>query len=99
MSELSPIGGVVVTETRGIGVRRASVSVGDSGTTNAGVVSRASDSVTLSDHARYLDQLRDQADVRQDLVARVKAEIEAGTYDNDERLDKAIDGLARDLFA
>lgn len=35
--------------------------------------------------------------IRQDLVSRIRAELAAGTYDTNARLDKAIDNLASDL--
>lgn len=35
--------------------------------------------------------------IRRDLVARIRAEIAAGTYETSARLDRAIDGLADDL--
>jgi hypothetical protein len=35
--------------------------------------------------------------IRADLVARVRAEIAAGTYDTPERWDKALDKLSRQL--
>jgi anti-sigma28 factor (negative regulator of flagellin synthesis) len=37
------------------------------------------------------------ADVRQDLVARVRQEIEAGTYDTPDKLEAAVDRLAARL--
>ena len=37
------------------------------------------------------------ADVRQDLVARVRQEIEAGTYDTTDKLEAAVDRLAARL--
>lgn len=54
------------------------------------------DQVQLSDHARWLDSLRDLP-VRTELVQRIKAEIEAGTYDIDARLDRAAGAIADDL--
>ncbi len=36
-------------------------------------------------------------DVRSDLVAQLRAEIEAGTYETPEKLDAAIEGLLADL--
>jgi hypothetical protein len=36
-------------------------------------------------------------DIRTDLVARVRQEIAAGTYDTPERWATALDGLARNL--
>jgi Anti-sigma-28 factor, FlgM len=38
-------------------------------------------------------------DVRQDLVARVRQEIQAGTYDTMEKLEAALDRLADRLTA
>lgn len=43
-------------------------------------------------------QLHD-TDVRQDLVARVRQEIQAGTYDTPEKLQAALDRLADRLAA
>ena len=53
--------------------------------------------VELSEHARLLSKLAELPDVRQDLVDRVKAEIEAGTYDTADKIDALLDELARDL--
>ncbi len=39
-----------------------------------------------------------ESPIRKDLVARIRAELQAGTYDTSERLDRAIDGLADDLL-
>jgi len=39
-----------------------------------------------------------ESPIRQELVARVRAVLQAGTYDTSERLDRAIDGLADDLL-
>jgi len=63
----------------------------------AAETSRGSDQVDLSSTARIFAQLNNTAGVRQDLVARVRAEIEAGTYETPEKLDAAIEGLAQDL--
>ena len=37
------------------------------------------------------------ADIRQDLIARVRLEIQAGTYDTPERFEAALDRLAARL--
>lgn len=55
------------------------------------------DEVQLSDSARRLDQLTSTRPVRTELVERVKAEIESGTYETPERIERAVDGLAQDL--
>jgi len=38
-----------------------------------------------------------ESPVRQDLIDRVRGEIEAGTYDTPERLDAAIDRILREV--
>lgn len=58
---------------------------------------RGTDTVDLSEQARYLDALRENADVRVDLVQRIRGEIAAGTYESFDKLDKAVDGLIEDL--
>ncbi len=57
---------------------------------------RGDDQVEVSSVAGYLSKLRDLP-VRQDLVSRVRAEIEAGTYDSPERIDGAIEEIGKDL--
>jgi len=54
------------------------------------------DRVELSDFARYLDMLRQVPDVRHSLIDRVKSQIEAGTYECDEKIDAAIENFARE---
>lgn len=58
---------------------------------------RGSDQAEFSVAARLLSRLDELPDVRGDLVARVKAEIEAGTYETDDKLELAINELAEDL--
>jgi hypothetical protein len=60
---------------------------------------RPSDSVDLSEHARLLDALRSEEDIRPEVVGRVRAQIDSGTYLTDDKIDAVIEGLARDLFA
>ena len=54
------------------------------------------DRVELSDFARYLDMLRQLPDVRQNLIDRVKSQIESGTYETDDKIDAVIENLGRD---
>jgi len=54
------------------------------------------DQVELSDHSRYLNQLRTQ-DIRQDAVQGVRAQIDTGAYLTDARIDGSLDELALDL--
>lgn len=55
------------------------------------------DSVDLSDRARFLEALRTANPVRTDLVERIKGEIASGQYETEDRLNKAIDSLLSDL--
>ncbi len=52
-----------------------------------------SDTFEVSTNARLLSLLDQIPDVRQDLVDRVKIEIESGVYDEDRKLDSALDQL------
>lgn len=56
---------------------------------------RETDSVELSALVRRLAS--QDPEIRHDLVARVRAEIAAGTYDTPEKLERAADELVRDL--
>ncbi|HEB60923.1 MAG TPA: flagellar biosynthesis anti-sigma factor FlgM [Phycisphaeraceae bacterium] len=60
---------------------------------------RKVDEVRLSDRARNLSRLSRMPDVRHELVDRVKAEIQAGTYVTDEKIDTAIERMSIDLTA
>jgi anti-sigma28 factor (negative regulator of flagellin synthesis) len=63
----------------------------------ASAPSRTSDRVELSRTARMLSKTV-EVPVRQDLIDRVRAEINAGTYENPQRIDAAIDNMASDLI-
>ncbi|MBL8764129.1 MAG: flagellar biosynthesis anti-sigma factor FlgM [Phycisphaerae bacterium] len=58
---------------------------------------RAADRVELSDEARALSQLALDPPIREDLVSRVRSEIEAGTYLTDDKLDAAVNRLLGSL--
>jgi negative regulator of flagellin synthesis FlgM len=58
---------------------------------------RPSDQIDISDRARLLARLASLPPIREDLIARVRAQIEDGTYESDEKLEQAIEALARDL--
>ena len=58
---------------------------------------QASDTVEISQQARIAAKLAALPDVRADLIASVKAQIEAGTYDTQEKLDIAIDRMLNEL--
>ena len=54
---------------------------------------RFNDEVNISPEAELISQVHEMPDIRADLVARLKAEIQAGTYENKHRLDVAVDRL------
>lgn len=58
----------------------------------------ATDRLELSGASHLLKALKSNADVRTDKVAEVKAAIEAGTYEDDKKLDIAVDRLLDDLL-
>jgi len=57
----------------------------------------AADRLELSGMSNLLKTLRSN-DVRTDKVAIIKAQIEAGTYEDDKKLDAAVDKLLDDLL-
>jgi anti-sigma28 factor (negative regulator of flagellin synthesis) len=59
--------------------------------------SRGADRLELSGVGHLLKTLKAGGDIRADKVADIKAQIEAGTYENDQKLDVATDRLLDDL--
>jgi negative regulator of flagellin synthesis FlgM len=57
----------------------------------------ATDKLELSGATHLLKALK-KNDIRTDKVAEVKAQIEAGTYDDEKKLDAAVDRLLDDLL-
>ena len=57
----------------------------------------ATDKLELSGATHLLKALQ-KNDVRADKVAQIKAQIEGGTYDDDKKLDAAVDRLLDDLL-
>jgi anti-sigma28 factor (negative regulator of flagellin synthesis) len=55
------------------------------------------DRVELSGAGSILNRLKSN-DIRADKVAAIKAQIEAGTYEDDQKLDIAADRLLDDLM-
>lgn len=58
---------------------------------------RGEDRVELSDASRLLARLQGMPEIRQELVERVRGEIEAGTYETPERIDQAIEAMMDEL--
>ncbi|MGE3962975.1 MAG: flagellar biosynthesis anti-sigma factor FlgM [Planctomycetota bacterium] len=55
------------------------------------------DRADISEHARWLQKLAQSSDIRQEKVDSIRSQIEAGTYDTDDKLQIAIDRLLDDL--
>lgn len=92
MTDITPLSNQQIALSRINSVRNQAAGVSSS---EAG--GRSADSVELSDTAHFLAKLKDLPDVREDLVARVKAEIEDETYLTDDKIDGAVEGLLEDL--
>lgn len=60
---------------------------------------RGSDKLEVSQLATLLSKMSALPPVRQELIDRVKSEIQAGTYESPEKLDAAIDEMMSELRA
>ncbi len=60
--------------------------------------SRGVDKVEFSGLSAMLQTLHAGGDVRTEKVAEIKAQIEAGTYEDDKKLDAAVDKMLDDLL-
>ena len=58
---------------------------------------RPSDEVDISPAGQAAAQAAEGGEIRADLVARVRSEIAAGTYETPEKLDAALEGLLNEL--
>jgi len=59
---------------------------------------RGTDRLELSGLSQMLHSLKTSPDIRADKVADIKAQIEAGTYEDDKKLNIAADRLLDDLL-
>jgi negative regulator of flagellin synthesis FlgM len=59
--------------------------------------SQPTDTVEISQQAIIASKIAELPQIRADLVARVKGEIQAGTYETPEKLDVAIQRLLEEL--
>jgi len=55
------------------------------------------DELQISDAARLVDASRDLPEIRQDLVTRIRSQIDAGTYETPEKLDVALGRLLDEI--
>jgi hypothetical protein len=58
---------------------------------------RGADQAEFSQAAQLLSRLADLP-VRQDLIDRIRGEIDAGTYDTSDKIDSLLDNLAEDIL-
>lgn len=99
MSEISSIGALGDGPSRGSAVERSSGRVpggpAELDQADRARRQRSSDSVNLSSEARAASRVEPAAEggVRTELVARVRAQLEARTYYTDEKLDAAVETL------
>jgi len=93
MSEISRIGATPTNRTEGVARAGARQDRSAGAQTRT---ERGEDRVEVSSLARLLQQLRDVPDVREDLVERVRAQVEAGTYLTPDKLDAALDEMIAD---
>jgi len=88
---ISPIGSnSPITRLQGstaVGFSQGSQDVNRSGT----------DTVEISDTARYLGELKKLPDVRQDKVQAARDAIAAGNFETPQRLDGTVNALLEDL--
>lgn len=66
--------------------------------TGAAQSPRATDKLELSGTSHLLAALKKGGDMRLDKVAEIKSQIEAGKYEDDKKLDAAVDRLLEDLL-
>ncbi len=55
------------------------------------------DEVEISSAGQKLDKLNQSSKMRQERLARIKADIEAGVYETPEKLDAALDKLLGEI--
>ena len=58
---------------------------------------RGEDSVEFSSHVQHLVELKNGGPVRTELINRIRAEIEEGSYETPEKVEAAIDELLAEL--
>lgn len=55
------------------------------------------DEVEISELGQLLEKVHELPDIRADLVAKIRAEIAAGTYETEEKLSIALDRLLDEI--
>ncbi len=55
------------------------------------------DELDISDAGKMVDRVKQVPDIREDRVARIRAQIDAGTYETDEKLELAVGRLLDEI--
>lgn len=97
MADISSISGADNGPYRATGIERTAPASGDPGRIEPARREREADSVSLSSAARSAAQA-DTTEVRNDLVSRVRAELEDGTYVTTDKLDDAVQSLIDEIL-
>jgi anti-sigma28 factor (negative regulator of flagellin synthesis) len=96
MSSINSVGGGIPIQS--ITSQPVQKSIPSDATDPASTPVRASDRLELSGASSLLQSLQTN-NIRTDKVASVKAQIEAGTYETDGKLDVAVNKLLDELSA
>lgn len=92
MADISSISGAGEGPYRMTGLERGTNTPGDPGRVESPRREREADSVSLSSAARSASKA-DTPEVRSELTARVRAELDNGTYVTQDKLDAAVETL------
>lgn len=100
MSGIAPLGPGTLSQADSYQYRSNGAAV--SGEARTSHSERGADSIELSPTARrvlLLDRLLSDPPVRQELIDRVRQEIESGRYNLDSKIDRVVDEIWNDHFA
>lgn len=95
MSSINSVGGSGYIQKA---YAKATPKPADAAAASAGKAGKASDKLELSHVNHLLGQLKTN-DVRLDKITDIKAQIAAGTYETDDKLDGAAEKLLDDVAA
>jgi len=96
MSELSPIASGQVARTGRVGPSSQRRAEGTDEGARVPGRHRGTDEVKFSSDIQHLIELKNGGPVRTDLVNRIRAEIEQGSYETPEKIEAAIDEIMSD---
>ncbi|MEO0629989.1 MAG: flagellar biosynthesis anti-sigma factor FlgM [Planctomycetota bacterium] len=101
MADISSISGSGQGPDRTSGIERAAKAPADPGRIEQPRREREADSVSLSNAARSAakaDAAATSGEVRSELTGRVRAELDAGTYVTQDKLDAAVESLVDQIL-